>query len=360
MTDPAQAVLQLARVHGRDGQGPSGASLGRLHGVTLLLYPGVVAVLGRPADGTAALAELCSGRSRPRIGAVLVGGQEPHRNPGRRRGIGALLPRPELPETHVDVTGTLRLIGRLRGADLVAELGALGAGALASRELASLNRAEARAVELVIALATPAPRVVVLYEPFAEIGPIDRIAVRRRVTALGAAGACVVVITAIPGDVEGISDQVHLLARGRLVGTGEPVGWPEVTGGQITLWLEGGDGEGARRLATALGERGPSVFGGVAWEQLTPEAPALVVAQVEDVAAGAIVIAETVTELGIGIAALHSEPSSLESITVAAQARAAALRVGVQAPAGAAPVVAGSPTSPGRVDPGPAPFREGD
>jgi len=374
VNDQAQAVLQLARVHGRDAQGASGASLGRLHGVTLLLYPGVHAVLGRPADGTAALAELCAGRTRPRNGAVLVAGHEPHRSPRRRRRIGAVLAHPELPETHVDVKGTLQLIGELRGVDLVAELSALGAGVLAERELPSLSRAEARAVELVIALGTAAPLVVVLYEPFADIGPIDRVAVRQRVTALGAAGACVVLVTATPSDVEGLADQVHLLARGRLVGTGEHVGWPDVTGGQITLWLEGRDGDNARALAAALGERGAPTFGGVAWEQLTPEAPPLVVARVDDVAAGAIAIAETVTELGIRIAALHSEPLSLKGLAAAVQAREAALRAGVHGPAGAGPAGTGSagsgpagsgpvapapPAGSDRVPPGPLPFGEG-
>ena len=342
MTDPAQAVLQLARVHGRDTQGSAGESLGRLHGITQLLYPGVHAFLGEAADGTAAIVELCSGRSRPRIGAVLVAGRAPHRSPRRRRRIGALLARPELPDTHGEVAEILRLVGQVRGADLLAELTALGASALAGRELLSLSHAEARAVELCIALGSADPLVVALYEPFVDVDPIDGVAVRQRIAALGRAGACVVLASSRPAEVEGLADHVHLLARGRLVGSDEQLGWPGAAGGQMTLWLAGRDGAAARRLAAALGDRGSPNLAGVAWEQPTPDSPPTVVARVTDVAAGAITIAETVAELDVQVTALHTEPLSLHALAEAARAHEAARQAAAVAVTGPA-----SPAAPG-------------
>jgi ABC-type multidrug transport system ATPase subunit len=311
MSSEPQAVLQLARVHGRDAQGPLGKALGRLHGVTLLMYPGVHAVLGQPSDGTAAFTELCAGRSGPRIGTILVDGHEPHRSPRCRRRIGSLLSRPELPGTG-RVIDSLRLVGRLRGVDVESELAHLGAATLAERPLSSLSRSEARAVELTVALATPAPLVVVLQEPFGAVGPIDGAAVRQRLRALGESGTCVVIGTNTPRDVEGLADHLHLLDRGRLVASDAELGWPTLGGRQILLWIEGRDGAGARSLASALSRR-PELCG-VAWEQPTPAGAPLVVARVTDVADGALAIAETVAEQGVGVIAMHSEPFTLEAL----------------------------------------------
>ncbi|RLB62440.1 MAG: hypothetical protein DRI90_09065 [Deltaproteobacteria bacterium] len=331
MTDERQAVLQLARVHGRDAQGPLGKAWGRLHGVTLLMFPGVHAVLGEPSDGTAAFTELCSGRSRPRIGAVLIDGHEPHRSPRLRRRIGSLLSRPELPGSGT-VADALQLVGRLAGADLEGDLAQLGAATLGKRELSSLSRSEARAVELTMALATPAPLVVVLHEPFTAVGPIDGSAVRQRVRALGSAGVCVVIGTSTSRDVEGLADHHHLLDRGRLVGSDAELGWPTSGGGQILLWLEGHDGEGARSLASALGRR-PELCG-VAWEQAGPDAAPLVVTRVIDWAQGALAVAETVAEQGVHVTAMHSEPLTLEALHGAAQVRRDARHDGGQPPLG--------------------------
>ena len=294
MSTSDQAPVSFARLHGRDAQG-----LGALHGITLLVHAGVHAFVGAPADGTAALCELASGRRKPRTGAVLVHGREPFRSPRTRARIGSLLARPELPDmpTVAHVLGMLARLKRIEGEPLQE----LGASALRDRKLRSLARREARAVELCIALALAEPAALVIFEPFTECAPIDRAAVRERLIRRAGAGAAVMIATSARSDAGELSDSIHVLEAGRLVSSG-PRGWGGSDKRELCMWLDGSAGS-ARRLAAALGER--SELCAVRFQE-QPQGPALVAVQADDLEAAAVVVAEVVASQGIAIGALRT------------------------------------------------------
>jgi ABC-2 type transport system ATP-binding protein len=288
------APLSLARVHARDAQGPAGRALGRLNGVTMLIHPGVHAFVGAPTDGTAALAEVCSGRRRPRVGAVLVHGREPWRSPAARKRIASLLSRPDLPET-LTVREVLALASQVRGQEQLLE--ELGAGALAKRRVASLELHEARVVELCAALALSEPQLLVLYEPFTECGPVDRARVRDRIAVRAREGACVLVLTSAQGDAELLADRVHLLEGGRVVESTAP-GWGSDQRRELCVWLDGGD---APRLAALLGERAE-----LRSVRLRREAgSALVAVEAESLEAAAMVVADVIAAQRIRVSAVQ-------------------------------------------------------
>lgn len=295
MTVPAP--LSLARLYGRDAQGVAGRALGRVHGVTLLVHPGVHAFLGTPADGTAALCEMLCGRRRPRAGAVLLHGREPWRSPRARAHIGALLGQPDLPPVR-KVEQVIAMHGLT-----VAALHDFGAGALAGRTLRSLELAEARAVELSLALALADPQALVLYEPFTECGPIDRALVRARLAARAAAGVCVVLAVSARSDVEGLAEIVHVLDAGRLVSSTR--GWG-ADRRELCIWLT--ERSAARRFAAALGER--PELSAVRLRQLA-EGPTLVAVEGADLAAASLAVAEVVAAQGVAVSAMRTAPAAI-------------------------------------------------
>lgn len=295
-----QAPVSFARLHGRDAQG-----LGALHGVTLLVHGGVHAFVGTPADGTAALCELASGRRRPRTGAVLVHGREPFRSPRTRARIGSLLAHAELPDlpTVAHLLGVLARLKRIEGEPLRE----LGASTLLDRKVRFLAPREARAVELCIALALVEPAALVIYEPFTECAPIDRAAVRERLHRRAAGGAAVMIATSARSDAGELANTIHVLEGGRLVSSGQS-GWGGPDKRELCVWLDGSAGaaglaSSARRLAAALGER--SELCAVRFQEQR-EGPALVAVQADDLQAAAVVVAEVVAAHGVRIAALRT------------------------------------------------------
>jgi ABC-2 type transport system ATP-binding protein len=262
------------------------------------VHAGVHAFVGAPADGTAALCELVSGRRKPRTGAVLVHGREPFRSPRTRARIGSLLARPELPDMPT-VAHLLAMLARLKRIE-GEPLHELGASTLVDRKLRSLATREARAVELCIALALVEPAALVIFEPFTECAPIDRAAVRERLVRRAASGAAVIIATSARSDAVELSGSIHVLEGGRLVSSG-PRGWGGPDKRELCMWLEGSTA--ARRLAAALGER--SELSAVRFQEQR-EGPALVAVQADDLEAAAVVVAEVVASQGVAVGALRT------------------------------------------------------
>lgn len=297
------APVQLARLHAVDSQGPGGQPLGRLHGVTLLLYPGVHAFVGGADDGSVALAEALSGRRRPRIGAVLVGQLAPATSPRVRARIGSLLLHPDLPPTPT-VCDAIAWVGKVRGHTDDDPLGALGIADLTARPLGSLRLDEARAVELALALSVPAPLAMVLHEPFRDVAGADREAIRRRLVERAESGVVVVITTDAIAEVEGFAEHLYALRRGRLVDEHEVGGWPAHASGEIVLALEGRDRDAARRLADALGAR--QELSGVGWHQHGHDGKIALRVRADDLEGAAMAVVETVATQRVEVLALYS------------------------------------------------------
>lgn len=310
------SVIQLTRVHGRDSLGAGGRARGRLYDLSLGLAPGIHAVIGRPRDGTSALCELIAGRARPRSGRVLVAGREPWKSPALRRRIGAYLARPSLADTG-RVGRALDVAGMLRGVDVVGLLREVGLGRLLERRMTSLHQHEARALDLVLALAVDQPLAVVLDEPLdvTELIPPETLVERLRAMATG--GTAVVVSSSVPSDVEGIADHLHVIDRGRLVASDGALGWPGARERELTLWLR--QVADARRLARVLAEA-PALTG-VSWEGRDEEATVSVrAAEIEEAARA---IAEAVALTGVEIVGMKPVAPTLESLHLARRARSA-------------------------------------
>jgi ABC-2 type transport system ATP-binding protein len=257
-------ILVLERAHARDVAGPRGRARGVLGGVSLALGAGVHAFLGAPADGTLALADLVVGARAPLRGKVTVTGRDPARAAFVRARIGALGAEPRLP-TAPTVRASVRLAMRARGesGDLFdAVLDPLGLSHLQARAPRSLTFAEQRAVELALALSTPAPVLLALHEPLCDVALPSLDALHLRLREAAAAGACVLVTTSSPADARALSDHVLVLQKGLVVREARD-GAGLVSGDGITLtaWVR----SGARELCAALALR-PEVRA-VSWRE---------------------------------------------------------------------------------------------
>ncbi|MCC6521794.1 MAG: hypothetical protein IT373_03965 [Polyangiaceae bacterium] len=235
----APPTVELRRVSGLDR-----SRRGWLHDATVELGAGVHVALGTARDGAAALAALVCGEVAPRHGRVLVGGAEPARRAGARRGIAALRREPcLLPGT---VRAAVRLALSVSGGAPDACLAALGP--LARREVRALSRAERRRVELEIALAHPAPVLLLLEEPFCDLEPADAPRLRSVARERARAGACVLVVGGGGSDAAGLADRVLVLERGRLVASQPNAALERLVAPELEVWVR----SGGRALVAAL------------------------------------------------------------------------------------------------------------
>ena len=138
-------------------------------------------------------------------------------------------------------------------------LDAFGLAALGERDPRALSIGEARSVELALALSTERPALIVLHEPFVDVGGISESAVRERIATLGT-NALVVVITSSPSDGQ-IARVVYTLHRGYLARRGDtPTGLGAFERTELHVWVA----SKGRELARALAES--KALLGVAWE----------------------------------------------------------------------------------------------
>ncbi|EYF03483.1 hypothetical protein [Chondromyces apiculatus] len=319
-------LVRLERVVASDDAGPHGDARGRLHHAEAAFAPGVHMILGTPEDGTLALAHVLSGRTRPSSGRVRVGGHDPARHAKTRARLGALLGAPELPDTRT-VAAVVEMAQRARGEarpSAAALLDGRGLGRLLARRPVSLSFAEARAVELALALSTPEPLCVVLVEPFAEVTSLDAAALRVELHALAEKGACVLVLTSSRTDAWALGDHVHQLDRGVLLPA-----LPAGRGGEIVVQVEEprpgeeAAGGGVRALATALTEvpglqavaweeaqRAPQVPSGGDTPHPTPPAPTLALSTLRvraaDLDAASLSILDAATRAGVVLASIRT------------------------------------------------------
>jgi ABC-2 type transport system ATP-binding protein len=314
-------VVRLERVFARDESGSRGRPLGHLQGLFWSIGAGLHGVIGRPEDGTVALCEVLAGFRAPRAGAVRIDGRDPFTSPTVRRSIASLLPRAELVGRSVD--DAVRAAVEVRGgADPLARF---GLAAMGSRSLASLSAEEARAVELALALATPEPRACVLYEPFAMVAGIDRVAVRERLTELRISAA-VVIVTAAAADAVSLADRIFVLEKGRWLSADVGSGWPSRASGEIIVWLDDGDGSRAAELCAALSldeREGKRELTGVSWHH-APERSGIssVTVRGHDLDEVARIVAKTCTRLGSPVRVVHSPPLDVDQLIARASLRA--------------------------------------
>ncbi|NUO49579.1 MAG: hypothetical protein HOV80_12050, partial [Polyangiaceae bacterium] len=188
---------------------------------------------------------------RPERGEVRVAGRDPARDVGARRRIGTVGLSAALPAA-ASVSDAIAIARSAHGSSPSpqAVLDAVGLGALAGRKPETLTSAEARAVELAIALATEAPALLVVHEPFIDMARSSD----ETLAALEAVGknATVIVLTSSPADARRF-ERVLVLARGFVAR--ESTGAHPVLGAPPACHLVAWVASGARELAAALAGR---------------------------------------------------------------------------------------------------------
>jgi ABC-2 type transport system ATP-binding protein len=325
-------IVELSRVHARDAAGRDGRPRGSLAGASIELGVGVHAFLGTPEDGLLALSDVLTGARSPTRGSVLVARRDPARTSFLRARMGALGAEPVLPEA-ATVRDVVRLAMRARGESgdrFDAVLDPLGLSSLQARAPRSLAYAEKRAVELARARATPAPLLLALHEPLADVAlpRLELLPVRLREAA--DAGACVVITTSSPADARALADRVLVLHKGVIAreargGGGIALGEPA-----LFAWVHG---QGARELCAALAMR-PEIHA-VSFRE-DPGEPAVVELQGESTEACALALVDAAVAAGVAIEAIGEQAPSLGDVRTSTEALWRSLRAGaaarVQAP----------------------------
>jgi len=319
-------IVVVQSVTARDTSGPRGRSRGSLTGVSFSLGTGVTAFVGAPEDGTLALVNILSGAQAPARGSILVAGAHPERSPAIRTRMGVLSPEPALPAAKT-VGELVSMALHARGQTQTAPsevLQSLGLERLLSRNPRSLSFAETRAVELVLALSTPTPLLVVLHEPMSDLAVNLLGVVREHVRRLAEAGACVAITTSSPADARALADDIYTLHRGSVfrderahqtVPRGTPL---------LVAWVRPAEpAEGLapiRRLAQALSGR--SEVTSVAWN----DEPSSMAQAAEirlsglDLDACALALADAATEVGAIVEAIAPSSPAFTRLRAAAEA----------------------------------------
>ena len=214
----------MSSVEIRDASKWYGAVIG-VNEVTLDFGPGITGLLGPNGAGKSTLMKLIVGLLRPSLGEVRVGGLPVWGSPAARRRIGF---SPETDGFYEEMDGRdfLRTLGRLSGLsarqaagrteEVLAEVGMKD---LAGKRLRSCSKGMRQRIKLAQALVHD-PEVIVLDEPLTGVDPMGREDLMAFFRRLGASGRTVIISTHIIQELEGITDRIVLMARGRVLAAG--------------------------------------------------------------------------------------------------------------------------------------------
>ncbi len=204
-------MITVTSVTARAGGG-FGRAASVIADVSFTWERGVLAILGAPSDGTTALLEVLSGAVRPKRGAASLGVGSHGASPR----VVHVRVEPSLPDgLRVEEIVALASTFRAHAApDARAALEALGVAHLASRTSSSLTRAEARTVQLALAVRAQAD-VLLLEEPLVGLEPPAAGRALAELRAL-ASTTSIVLTTSSIRDATHLADRVLLLTQGRL------------------------------------------------------------------------------------------------------------------------------------------------
>lgn len=221
---PVLAVRDLSRAFG---------GVRAVDGVDFAVAAGeMVAMIGPNGAGKTTCFNLINGQLRADSGTVEVLGRDltglgpaaiARRGVGRTFQVAATFASMSVRE-NIDVARNA-LVRRDRSSTDVEALMLVGAAELADRHAAALAYADAKRVELAMALAGN-PLLLLLDEPTAGLGPADRTRMMEAVRGLAQGHGVAVLFTEHDMDIVfGFADRVIVLDRGRVIGSGSP---PEV------------------------------------------------------------------------------------------------------------------------------------
>jgi ABC-type multidrug transport system ATPase subunit len=196
----------------------------------------------------------------------------------------------------------------------------LGLSRQKARDPRALSFAEQRAVELALALSTPAPLLLALHEPLCDVALPRLDAIHLRLREAAASGTCVIVTTSSPADARALGDRVLVLHRGAVA---REVDGEGLAGGESTTiqaWVR----TGARELGAALTLR-PEVRA-VSWRDATGGSPAVVEVSGDRAQDCALAIIESALAVEAEVEAMTETAPTLGQVRSTTESLWAALR----------------------------------
>ncbi|MCA9528944.1 MAG: ABC transporter ATP-binding protein, partial [Myxococcales bacterium] len=196
-----------------------------LSDVSLRLAPGIWGLLGPNGAGKTTLLRLLAGQLAPNLGAVRVLGESPRRSARARVEIGLCpeadalydeLTALELVAAMAELSGATKAEARARAASALESFGLQDA---MDRRVGGYSRGMRQRVKLAQAVVHD-PRVLLLDEPLTGTDPVSRKHILDALRARACEGALILLSTHVLHEVESLTDQVLLIAGGRLVAEG--------------------------------------------------------------------------------------------------------------------------------------------
>jgi sodium transport system ATP-binding protein len=186
----------------------------------------ITGLLGANGAGKTTTLRMIAGVLTPDDGEIRVGGASPQADPAAaQRGLGALLdhtglyPRLTARENLAYFARLRRLRGLLLEESVENVLGVLGLAELADRRAGGFSQGERMKVALGRVL-IHGPAHLLLDEPTNGLDVPTVRMLRRLLTELRGAGACIVFSSHVLGEVESLCDRVVVIARGAVVAQG--------------------------------------------------------------------------------------------------------------------------------------------
>ena len=283
-----------------------------LTGFDLTVEQGITVVLGARGPALATLVDLVAGAATPRRGSVTVEGRRPFRDPELRRRIGAALHAEELLGARaVADSVTIALDARNAKSSARATLDRFGMASLADRAPGDLSPEESRAVATCIALSTPAPVALALYEPLRTPARAD--AILDAMARAAEEGVPILCATSSARDASRLEGPVHVLHGGRITRQAGVFLARDLTLAQHTdLLVRSND---ARSLLEHLASA-PGVEG-VEWEGSPRRDDGVVRVRCADLDVAALGIARAARAAGVRIESMHGALPSIEAVAAA-------------------------------------------
>jgi ABC-2 type transport system ATP-binding protein len=216
-TKPSIQAIRLSKWYGK---------VTALQDVTLQLKPGVWGLLGPNGSGKTTFMRLVTGLTRPSLGEVRVCGESPFANPSVLRRVG-LCPEAdalfdeltglEFVASMAELSGYSRQDARDRAAKALKDFGLDKA---MDRRMGGYSRGMRQRAKLAQSVVHE-PDVLLLDEPLTGTDPTSRQVILDQVRIRAAEGAVVLFSTHVLHEVESITEQVLLIARGQVVAQGK-------------------------------------------------------------------------------------------------------------------------------------------
>lgn len=221
-----------------------------LEDVTLSVGAGeCIALIGHNGAGKTTLLKLVLGLTRPDVGRVRVLGAQPFGRAGQdfRRRLGYL---PENVAFHAGMSGreTVRFYARLKGACLKsadALLDDVGLAEAARRPVRTYSKGMRQRLGLAQAM-LGSPGLLVLDEPTTGLDPTLRHEFYERVRALREQGTTMLISSHSLAEIEGRTDRIAVLRRGRLVAFGSLAELRERSRATVQIRVSVAEGAAAR------------------------------------------------------------------------------------------------------------------